>query len=123
MKKHMITKLFLLITVLILLAGCSPSISGDENNDSSSPGSDSQTTDTQEPDDQTASGSASAGIDMTGLPDPIDVRSSDDGGLLVLVNKLHTVSADTIRQTWWLLTDPFPPIRGCISSGKPMMLT
>ncbi|MFR9192813.1 MAG: D-alanyl-D-alanine carboxypeptidase family protein [Anaerovoracaceae bacterium] len=94
MKKHMITKLFLLITVLILLAGCSPSISGDENNDSSSPGSDSQTTDTQEPDDQTASGSASAGIDMTGLPDPIDVRSSDDGGLLVLVNKLHTVSAD-----------------------------
>ena len=37
MKKHMITKLFLLITVLILLAGCSPSISGDENNDSSSP--------------------------------------------------------------------------------------
>ena len=85
MKNHMITKLFLLITVLILLAGCSPSISGDENNDSSSPGSDSQTTDTQEPDDQTASGSASAGIDMTGLPDPIDVRSSDDGGLLVLV--------------------------------------
>ena len=58
MKKHMITKLFLLITVLILLAGCNPSISGDENNDSSSPGSDNQTTDMQESDDQTASGSA-----------------------------------------------------------------
>ena len=31
-------------------------------------------------------------FDMTGLPDKLDIRMSDDGDVLVLVNKLHAVS-------------------------------
>ncbi len=31
-------------------------------------------------------------FDMTGIPDKLDIRMSDDGDVLVLVNKLHAVS-------------------------------
>lgn len=60
-----------------------------------------------------ASGTASASTDktMTGLPDVIDTISRDNGGRLVLVNKLHAVSPD------YYPTD-MVPVDGSLSTNQ-----
>ncbi len=91
-KKKTAVMLILLLLIVTTVSGCGQASSGEGT---SQPEIDSGADSQNGSDGNSANDDISYhNIDMTGLPEPLDVRSADDGDLMVLVNKLYTVTAD-----------------------------